>query len=173
MTKKNNENKNEIVENENTELLEPSIVSENKDYVIVKNEDGKFKRKAKFSEYSSIVAETRKEKIWLLNLLEGAEGSGFGLKDNVGKQIEVQDIITKPYDKINEETGQREFGVLTYLLTPEKIAYVTSSKTVYFTVKRIMDLFGAPDSPEWENVTLQVGKEKGQEGDIIKVKMIG
>lgn len=165
------ENKNEIVQ---TEEAQVSVVQrENEEFVILKDENGKFKRKAKFKEFSSISANTREEKMWLLNLLEGDEESGNGLKDHVGKIIEVQDVITRKYDRINEDTGEQEYGVLTYLITPEKIAYVTSSKTVYFSITRIMDLFGQPNTPEWENIKVKVGKEKAQNGDLIKIKMVG
>jgi hypothetical protein len=162
---------NEIVEvqNQTTEIVQ----SENADYAIVKDAEGKFKRKAKFKSYSSIVAESRADKMWLLNLLEGNEESGNGLKDHVGKQIVVHDIITRQYDRINEETGAVEYGVLTYLITKDKIAYVTSSKTVYFSVMRTLDLFGYPGEAGWEPITFKVGKQKGQNGDIIKVQMVG
>jgi RNase P/RNase MRP subunit p29 len=163
---------NEIA-NVNHEVLAGQVVREEKNYVVIKNEEGKFVRKAKYLEYSSIVAETREDKIWLLNLMEGNEDTGNGLKDHVGKIIEVANIITRPYDKINEETGATEYGVLTYLFTPDKIAYVTSSKNVYFSITNIMDLFGAPDQPEWENIKIKVGKEKGTNGDMIKIKMVG
>lgn len=166
-----NEVKNEVAEVEQNHVA--IVERETADYVIMKDENGKFIRKAKFSDFSSIHPQDRKEKMWLLNLLEGAEESGNGLKDHVGKRIEVANIITRTYDKINEETGAQEYGVLTYLITPEKIAYVTSSKTVYFSIKRMMELFGTPNDAEWENITVQVGKEKGQNGDIIKIKMVG
>src|SRR5690606_1218969 len=132
-----------------------------------------FVRKAKFNSFSSIKAETREEKTWLLNLMEGDEESGNGLKDHVGKVIEVENVITRTYDRINEDTGETEYGVLTYLLTPEKVAYVTSSKTVYFSITRIMELFGKPGTDDWVNIKVKVGKEKGQNGDIIKIKMVG
>jgi hypothetical protein len=169
--KEENKMSNEIaVTNEEVSVME--IVQENENYQVVK-QDGKFKRKAKYKDYSSVKTETKEEKIWLLNLLEGAEDTGNGLKEHVGKQIEVENIITRTYDRIDEETGEIENGVLTYLLTPEKVAYVTSSKSVYFTIIKIMDLFGKPDSDEWENIQLKIGKEKGQNGDMIKVKMVG
>jgi len=164
------ENKNEIVEVENNAMV---VQRETEEYVIYKDENGKFVRKAKFNDFSSIKSETREEKMWLLNLLEGAEDTGNGLKDHVGKIIEVQDVITRTYDRINEDTGQQEYGVLTYLLTPDKIAYVTSSKNVYFSITRIMDLFGKPNTPEWENIKVKVGKEKATNGDMIKIKMVG
>jgi hypothetical protein len=155
------------------ELTTLTTVSENENYVILKDEAGKFVRKAKFNDYSSIVAESRADKMWLLNLLEGAEGSGNGLKEHVGKQIEVANVITRKYDKINEETGQTEYGVLTYLLTPDKVAYVTSSKSVYFSITRMMELFGKPTDADWENIIVQVGKVKQTNGDSITIKMVG
>jgi hypothetical protein len=151
--------------------LTTNVQRENENYVIIKDENGKFSRKAKFQSLSTIVAESREDKIWLMNLLEGAEGTGNGLKEHVGKQIQVADIITRPYDKINEETGEMEYGVLTYLLTPDRVAYVTSSKTVYFSTMRMVELFGEPSAAE--PFVVQVGKEKAQNGDLIKIKMIG
>ena len=156
-----------------TNELALTTVRETENYVILQDQNGKFTRKAKFNDYSSIVAENRADKMWLLNLLEGAEGSGNGLKEHVGKQIEVANVITRKYDKINEETGETEYGVLTYLLTPDKIAYVTSSKSVYFSIVRIMELFGKPTDADWENVTIQVGKVKMANGDSITIKMVG
>jgi RNase P/RNase MRP subunit p29 len=157
----------------NQEVLTGEIVREEKNYVVIKNEDGKFVRKAKYNSYSSVQAETKAEKIWLMNLMEGNEDTANGLKEHVGKEIEVANIITRPYDRINEETGAVEYGVLTYLLTPDKTTYVTSSKNVYFSIVNIMDLFGAPDQPDWENIIIKVLKEKGANGDMIKIKMVG
>lgn len=174
-------NAKEMTQNENTELeiavqesQELSLVAQDSDeYAIVKDEKGKYKRKAKYQEYSSIKAETREEKIWLANLLDNDDDTGHGLKEQVGKKIEVANIIMRKYDKVNEDTGVLEYGVLTYLLTPDKTAYVTSSKGVYFSVQQFMKLFGTPDSPEWENLVLLVGKKKMANGDSITVKLVG
>jgi DNA/RNA-binding domain of Phe-tRNA-synthetase-like protein len=64
--------------------LTTNVQRENENYVIIKDENGKFSRKAKFQSLSTIVAESREDKIWLMNLLEGAEGTGNGLKEHVG-----------------------------------------------------------------------------------------
>jgi hypothetical protein len=160
--------------NQNENETHVSLVErETEDYVILKNEEGKFVRKAKFHDYSSITAESREDKIWLLGLMQGDEETGNGLKEHVGKVIEVANIITRKYDKINEETGQTEYGVLTYLLTPDRIAYVTSSKNVYFSIMQIMDLFGKPTDELWENIQVKVMKERATNGDMIKIKMVG
>lgn len=168
-----NKQSNEIVESPAPAQNLVTIERENEDFQIIKDADGKYSRKAKFREYSSVKTETRADKLWLLNLMEGDEETGNGLKEHVGKQIEVANVITRRYDRINEDTGQQEFGVLTYLITPDKIAYVTSSKTVYFSITNMMKLFGTPDSPEWENIKVLVGKKKGLNGDAITIKMIG
>ena len=167
-----NENQvNEIVETQNQ--VAEVVQSENDNYVIVQGTDGKFSRKAKFKEFNSVKLETRADKIWFMNLLEGGEGTGNGLKEHVGQIIEVQDVITRRYDKINEDTGATEYGVLTYLISPDKQVFVTSSKTVYFSVMRTFEAFGFPGTPEWENIKFKVGKQKGTNGDIIKVTMVG
>jgi hypothetical protein len=142
-------------------------------YEIIQNEEGKFSRKAKYEAYSSVKAETKKEKIALLNLLEGSDENTNGLKDHVGKQIEVANVIFRPYDKINEDTGVLEYGVLTYLLTPDGIPYVTSSKSVYFTLKRIFEVFSAPDQEDWENIIVKIVKKKGLQHEYVDVVMVG
>jgi hypothetical protein len=162
-------NQNEIA---NVETQAELVVRENDRYSVVKDAEGKFKRKAKYQSFSSVKAETHEEKVWLFNLFEGAEDSGNGLKDHVGQHIEIADIITRPYDRINEEDGSEEYGVITYLITPDKVAYVTSSKSVYFTVKNMMDLYGQPRTEGWNNITVQAFKQKAQNGDAIKIKLI-
>lgn len=170
-------NKNELVNGQTGEIVENhnglQVISETKDFVVMKSADGKFVRRAKYNDYSSFVAESREDKMWLLNIVEGDESSGNALSDNIGQTIEVEDIITRKYDRINEDTGEIEYGVLTYLITPDRQAYVTSSKTVYFSINRIMELFGRPHEDLWENIKVQVGSEKGANGTIIKIKMVG
>jgi hypothetical protein len=59
--------------------------------------------------------------MWLMNLLEGDEDSGNGLKDHVGQiRLKFMTSLLASYDKINEETGATEYGVLTYLIAPDK-----------------------------------------------------
>jgi hypothetical protein len=162
------------MENTQNQTNELAIVTvrEDDNYVIIKTGD-KYSRKAKYNDYSSIKAETREEKIWLMNLLDGDEETGNGLKEQVGKQIIVADVITRKYDKVNEDTGEMEYGVLTYLITPDKQVFVTSSKSVYFSINKIMDVFGKPTDEIWENITVKVIKEKGTNGDMIKIKLVG
>jgi hypothetical protein len=158
------------VQNQETEVAKV-LVREDENYAVVKDENGKYKRKAKFNSFSTFKAESRQDKVWLLNLYEATEGSGDGLKDHAGKQIQVADVITRQYDKINEETGELEYGVLTYLITADRQAYVTSSKSVYFSIVHIMEAFGEPSKEE--PYILKVVKKKAQNGDQILIQMLG
>lgn len=175
MTNEKVQAQNEKVQVQNEVVVQDhqsTIVKENDHFAIHRSAEGKYSRKAKYTEFSSVVSETRADKIWLLNLLEGVEDTAIGLKDAVGEIIEVQDVIIRPYDSINEDTGEFDYGVLTYLITPEKQVYVTSAKAVYFSVKRIMEVFGKPNTPEWENIRIVVTKTKMENGDAINIKMV-
>jgi hypothetical protein len=143
-------------------------------YEIIQNEEGKFSRKAKFEDFCSVVAESTEDKIALFNLLEGGDDeSTNGLKEHVGKQIEVKDIIFRSYDKVNEDTGVIEYGVLSYLIAPDGVPYVTSSKSVYFTLKNMFKVFGNPTSENWKNIIIQVVQKKGLQHKYIDVKIVG
>lgn len=148
------------------------IVSESEEYTVHRTPEGKYTRKAKYMELQTYQPETRAEKIWLLNLLEGVEDTAIGMKDYVNETIEIADIIIRKYDAIDEDTGEIENGVLTYLITPERQVYVTSAKAVYFSIKRIIEVFGKPGDSDWENVKVQVTKKKMENGDAINIKMI-
>jgi hypothetical protein len=149
------------------------MTKNNSNYEIIQTEDGKFKRKAKYEMYSSVKASTKEEKIALFNIINGSDENTNGLKDHVGKHIEVQNVIFNTYDKIDEETGKEEYGVLSYLITPDGVPYVTSSKSVYFTLKRIFDIFGSPDSEDWENIVVKIVKKKGLQHEYVDVVMVG
>ena len=142
-------------------------------YEIIQDENGKFSRKAKFEDFCSVVAETAEEQIALFNLLEGGEENTNGLKDHKGAQIEVKDVIFRSYDKVNEDTGVIEYGVLTYLIAPDGVPFVTSSKSVYFSLKNMFKVFGEPATGKWNTLTVQVVEKKGLQHKYIDLKIIG
>jgi hypothetical protein len=155
-----------------TEKNEMMVSSIKESYEITQNAEGKFQRKAVYQPFSSIVPVTKEEKINMMNLLNG-DDVGQPLGENIGKQFQIADVIFNPYDKVNEETGEMEFGVLSYLITPENIVYVTSSKSVYFSLKRIFQVFGEPHYSEDEVITIQAVKKKGQQFQYTDIKIVG
>lgn len=173
MTKTNEIMTNEMPEVE-LDIVAENVIRETDDFVIFKDEKGKFKRSAKYKNYSSVRPETKEEKIWLFNILDGGEETGaIPLKDIVGSVLEVEDIIFQEYDSVNEDTGEMQYGVLTYLVTPEKQVFVTSGKAVYFTVDKLMSIFGKPTDETWENVKLKVSTVKQARGQQIIVTLVG
>ncbi|HWI49888.1 MAG TPA: hypothetical protein VNU45_16875 [Rummeliibacillus sp.] len=161
-----NKDKNEVVVSKN-------VAKSNERYDVVINEEGKYVRKAKYTDYCSVVAETPDEKIALFNLLEGGEENGNGLKDHVNKQIELKDVIFRTYDKVDENTGELEYGVLSYLIDADGTPFITSSKSVYFTLQNAFKIFGKPSDEAWVNMLLKIVKKKGLKHEFIDVKIVG
>lgn len=141
-------------------------------YEVVQTVDGKFTRRAVYQPFTSVVAETREEKIHMMNLLE-SDDIALPMNFHIGAKIEIKDVILNPYDSINEETGEITNGVLTYLITPDGTAYVTSSKSVYFTLQTIFKVFGQPTYNEGSTITVEVVKKQGQRFQYIDVKVVG
>lgn len=152
------------------EIMQTTI---KENYEIVKNEEGKFVRKAVYNSFTSITPVTKEEKIAMMNLLNGDDDKSFSLGENIGKHIELADVIFNPYDKINEETGESEYGVLSYLITPEKVVYVTSSKSVYFSLKRIFQVFGEPHYDAENMIVVKAVKKKGQNFNYTDIQIVG
>lgn len=133
---------NELVNTQTGEITNERISADGK-YVISQDVNGKFSRRQLYKEFSSVVATTHEQKIALFNLLN-EEGQATPMKDAIGTQISLRDVIIQPYDKVNEETGEMEYGVVTYLIGQDDKAYVTSSKTVYNSLQNLTNAFGQP-----------------------------
>ena len=143
-----------------------------KGYEIKQSAEGKFERKAIYQPFMSVTPETRAQKIALLQLLE-SDTVAKPLNDCVGSKITIADVIINPYDKVNEDTGEMEYGVLTYMIDTNGEAYVTSSKSVYYTLQNIFKVFGLPHWEEDEAVTVQVVKKKGLQFNYTDINVIG
>ena len=144
----------------------------NNGYELTLGADGKYKRKAVYKPFTSVRPETREQKIAMMNLLD-SDDVALPMNDYVGAQLKIADVITKPYDSVNEDTGEITSGVLTYLITPEQVAYVTSSKSVYFTVQTIFDVFGEPHYSEGEEIIVEIVKKPGQQFKYTDIKVVG
>lgn len=139
--------------------------------VIKQDADGKFKRTATYNDFSSVVAETKEQRIALMNILDGDEA--IPMRKESGATINLVDVITRSYESVDELTGELQYGVLTYLFDKDGKVYVTSSKTVYFTLQKIMQVFGQP-TYEGENVLkLEIIERPGQHNEILDIKVVG
>jgi len=152
-------------------MSEQNQVAKQEAGTVIQQVDGKFIRKAVYQAFSSVNPTTREEKINLFNLLEG-EGA-LAMNDHVGEKFNLVDVVTNPYDRVDEETGELEYGALTYLFTDDGKVYVTSSKSVYHTIQNLMKVFGEPHYNEEEAPILQIVKRQGQTHKYVDVKVIG
>ena len=160
-----------MTENTNEITVQAEAV-ETKGYAITQNAEGKFERKAIYTPFSSVRPETRAQKIALLQLLE-SDDVAIPLNEAVGKKITIADVIIRPYDKVNEDSGEMEYGVLTYMISTDGEAFVTSSKSVYYTLQNVFSVFGAPHWEGEEAVTVQVVKKKGLQFNYTDINVIG
>jgi hypothetical protein len=150
---------------------EVAAVAQSGNYAITKDENGKFKRKAVYSHYSSVVPETKEQKVAMFNLLNGDDEQTAALGEHIGALLQVANVIHNPYDSLNEDTGELEYGVLTYLFTPEDQVFVTSSKSVYHTLQNVYKVWGEPTSWE-EPLKFKVVKKKGREHQYTDIKIM-
>lgn len=140
-------------------------------YQVVQTPDGKFKRTAVYNQFSSVIPETREQKINMMNLLDG--DGALAMNDHIGAKIEIADVILNPYDSVDEETGEVTYGVLSYLIDTDGNAFVTSSKSVYFTLRKIFTVFGEPHYGEGETITVEIVKKQGQSFKYTDIKVVG
>lgn len=141
-------------------------------YAVTKGENGKFQRKAVYSPFSSVQATTKEQKVALINLLSD-DSEAQPLKGHIGHQIVLADVIFQPYDKVNEDTGEIEYGVVTYLIDQDGLAFVTSSKSVYHSLKKFFTVFGEPHYTPDEAITVQIVEKKGRQYKFVDLKLIG
>ncbi|ALH46475.1 single strand DNA binding protein [Bacillus phage VMY22] len=171
-TKTQTQNEIAVAETPAHLTLLPGQSMEQGEYIVSRDAEGKFSRKAKYKFFSSVTPESKEEKIKFFNLLNGDE-EAISIKDNTGVPIPVQDVIFNPYEGIDEETGVFDHGVLTYLITPDGLVYVTSSKSVYHSMKNMFKVFGEPHYTDETRIIVTGVMKKGQKHQYVDVTLVG
>lgn len=169
-----NTQNNQLVNTQTGELSPVERISADGRFIISIDEKGKHSRKMIYKEFASVKPETREQTIALFKLLN-EEGMATQMKEAVGVEIDLRDVILQPYDSINEDTGVQEYGVVTYLIAQNNEAFVTSSKSVYNTVINLFKAFGEPsytaDNAPKLKIVSRAGQQKGR--TIIDLSLIG
>lgn len=94
--------------------------------------------------YCSKVTETEKEKKELFNALESCDAL---LNDCVGQEINIKDIYVEE-KQIIDETGEIKIKYRTILFDENGQTYATGSYGIYNVLKKIVQIYGLPES--WE-----------------------
>ena len=95
--------------------------------------------------YCSKVAETEKEKKELFNALESCDAL---LNDCVGQEIKIKDMYVEEKQVIDDETGEIKTKYRTILFDENGQTYATGSYGIYNVLKKIVQIYGVPES--WE-----------------------
>ena len=138
---------------------------------LYQDQSGKFKRRATYEDFSSVQVETREEKIKLYQLIEEENDALKPATEHIGTEIELKDVIFRKYDSVDELTGELEEGVLTYLFDKKGTVYVTSSKSVYFSLNKIFKIFGYPTYEE--AVLIKLVRREGREFKYVDITLLG
>ena len=95
--------------------------------------------------YCSKVAQTEKEKKELFNALESCDAL---LNDCVGQEIDIKDIYVEEKQVMDDETGEIKTKYRTILFDENGQTYATGSYGIYNILKKIVQIYGLPES--WE-----------------------
>lgn len=115
--------------------------------------------------FYSFSAQTPEEKIELYNVLNGEAKQ---LSEYANIEIEVSDLIVEPFTFVNDE-GEIIETYKTILVTPTKDMYTTISKCIFFSIQKIVTIFGLP---HWDTPVKMVYKEKSKTGSDGKPRKV-
>lgn len=105
--------------------------------------------------YCSKRAENVEEKKELFNALESCDAL---LNDCVGQEIEIQDIYVEEKQVTDEETGELKSKFRSILFDVNGQTYATGSYGIYNVLRKIVSIYGLPDS--WkEPLKVKVSKK--------------
>lgn len=148
------------------------VVSDTADYTIVQTSDGKFKKNMKYQPYFSRQAETETEKKELYKVLnEDNNDNVIELKNMIDKQIDIVHVFINPYTSFDEDTGKNTHGVTCTIQSTDGNYYVTSSKSVYYTLKNMFETFGYPSDENYNPIKVVVTGTKQKNGVQINLKL--
>ena len=112
---------------------------------VVKQESGISIIKHANNTYSSFKPKTTEERKKLFNALEKCD---VLLNDCVGQEIEIEDIYVEETQSQDEETGEIKPKFRTIIFDKSGQTYATGSYGIYNVMKKIVGIYGLPDS--WE-----------------------
>lgn len=163
-----------VLNNVTGETLEVSevVISDTPEYTVVRTDDGKFKKNMKYQPYFSRQAETQEEKVELYRILNEDDNENVvEMKKMIDKKIDILHVFINPYTSFDEDTGKNEHGVTCTIQSTDGNYYVTSSKTVYYTLHNLFRTFGYPTEENYEAIKVIVTGTKQKNGVQINLKL--
>ena len=150
------------------------LVQDTPEYEIYKLPNGKFEKRMKYQKEWSYVPETQEELLHFFQLMnEENHPDVTEMKKMEGEIIEIKNVFHNPYKSFDEETGMTDAGVNTMIETSEGKFIVTSSKSVYWNLKQIFEVFGTPGTPQYLGAKVAIVATKKEKGTQLSLKLLG
>lgn len=164
---------NEITTN-NQQASAEILVEDTPKYAVYQMPDGRFEKRMKYQKFWSFVPETNEELINLFQIMNEQDNPNvIEFKSAIGEVLDIKNVYFNPYSSFDEETGTTNSGVTTTIETVDGKYYATSSKTVYYNLQNIFDVFGTPNTDKYLGVKVAIVSTKRQQGNQISLKLIG
>lgn len=173
MTEKNeikvNEETGEII----TNIQNEEIVQDTESYTIYKQTDGKFRKEMKYKKVYTRTPQTEEEMKELFKVFNAHDDDELvkPLALLRGKEFDIINFYTNPYTSFDEETGKNVNGVTTTIET-ENGYVATSSKSVYYTILGLVDVFGYPNTEGYKPIRVKVVGKKMENGVQINLSLV-
>lgn len=152
-----------------------TIVEETENFMIIRDEHGKYRKQMKYKRVWTKLPENEQEKIEMYRVMNDSDNNSelvTSMANAVGKQIEIHQSFTNPYTSFDEDTGKNDYGVTTTIYDG-KHYYATSSKSVYYTLEGLYEVFGQPTDLNYKPIKVEITSTKMQNGNQIGFKLIG
>lgn len=117
--------------------------------------------------YSSIRGNDKEAKKRVFNAVAAAEK----VDDNLGKEINLVDILAQPRQKINEQTGNLDDFTSITLLDADGSAFNAGSKGLSNSIQTLVDVYGEPHTWE-EPLKITIGSRKNARGTYFYVNVV-
>ena|SRR5699024_2449061 len=153
-------------------LQTEEVIRDTEDYTIVLQADGRYRKDMKYKKYYSLVPESKEDSIELYKILNSQDNEKVTpMAQMKNKEIEIHQVYTNPYQSFDENTGGNINGVTTTIQTKDGFI-ATSSKSVYYTLFQLFDVFGYPNTPDYEPIKVKVIGVRMANGTQINLELL-
>lgn len=157
-----------------TNQVSELLIEETPKYSIYKLPDGKFEKRMKYEKFWTNIPESNEELIELYQVMNEQDSELVTpLKEAVGELLDIKHVYFNPYSSFDDETGTSQSGVTTTIQTQDGKYYATSSKSVYYNLQNMFEVFGTPGTEQYLGVRMAVTSTKAARGNQISLKLLG
>lgn len=157
----------------NTKKSTQSLQEEARNELAVQGQSGELMSADQSQQYYSIIPQNRKEAVQVYNAINNPDER---LADFINKQIKVKHILIETVVIVKENCDDpfedKDIVPRTVIIDENGISYVAVSFGIFNSMKRIVAMFGEPNTWE-EPVTIEVKQIKKGQNSILTLNIVG